>query len=89
MYLYTSALTVPGAVVPVPPLLLGHVELRAQAVALLRRRLEEQDGKLPHAAPLAADQLRGPETHLLHAAALGAWGQNTDRSESHAVQRKG
>jgi len=62
-------LTVSSAVVPLS-FLPGHVEVRAQAVALARRRLEKQDGKFPDAAPLAADQLRRLETDLLHAADL-------------------
>lgn len=63
-------LTVSCAVVPLASLLLGHVELSAQALALLRGRLEEQDGKFPHVAPLAADQLRRLKAHLLYSAAL-------------------
>lgn len=56
-------------------LLLGHVELCAQAAALLGSCLEKQHRKLSHAAPLAADQLRRLETNL-YAVALQAWQQN-------------
>lgn len=63
-------LTVSGAVVPLAVLLLGHVELPAQADALLWRRLEEQDRKLPDAAPLTADELRRLQADLLCGVAL-------------------
>lgn len=63
-------LTVPGAVVPLASLIPGHVELRAQADALLLGRLEEQDRQFPNAAPLAADQLRRVETNLLYVVSL-------------------
>lgn len=69
-FFFNVLLTVPGAVVPLPSLLLGHVELCAQAGALGWSRLEEQDGKLPDAAPLTADQLRRTKTNLLYAVAL-------------------
>lgn len=71
MYFYrVPSLTVAGAVVPLASRLLGHVELRAQADALLWSRLEEQDRKFPDAAPLAADQLRRLKTNLLYGVPL-------------------
>lgn len=66
-------LTVSWAVIPWPTPLLGHVELSAQAVALILRRLEEQNRKFPSAAPLAADKARRLETHLLFSASVWAW----------------
>lgn len=73
VYLCFFVLTVSGAVVPLASLLVGHVELCAQADALLWSRLEEQNRQLPDAAPLTADQLRCLETNLLYAAVLRVW----------------
>lgn len=51
-------------------LLLGHVELLTQAGAFGCRGLEEQDGKLPDAAPLTADERRRVQADLLRGVTL-------------------
>lgn len=67
-----NRLTLCRAVVPLASLFLSHAELGAQTETLVHGRQEKQDGKLPDAAPLAADQLGCLEADLLGGADLSA-----------------
>lgn len=83
-----ETLTLATAVVPQAAALLGHLQLCAQALALVVTGLEKEHRQLPNAAPFAARQLRWPEAHLLQHVDLLTWTQTFPKNAKSADSLK-